>query len=225
MQINVDRVTKSFRSGSEQIRVLDAVNASIDRGRFVALVGRSGSGKSTLLNLIGGLDLPDAGTITIGDCAINRVNDTDRTLFRRFHLGFVFQFFNLIPTLTAGENVLLPLQLTGVASAEATRLARSALDEVGMARNFVSYPEELSGGEQQRVAIARALAHRPSIVLADEPTGNLDLTTAIDVINVLDDVCRSRSTTLIMATHSPDVVGYADEVFELRDGHLDPRPQ
>lgn len=225
MQINVDQVTRCFRSGSERVSVLDKVSACIDPGRFIALVGRSGSGKSTLLNLIGGLDLPDAGTISIGNCVINRVDDTDRTLFRRQHLGFVFQFFNLIPTLTAGENVLLPLQLNGIAPAEAARRARASLDEVGMADYFGRYSEELSGGEQQRIAIARALTHRPSIVLADEPTGNLDLATAVDVINVLDDVCRSHATTLIMATHSPEVIGYADEVFELRDGHLDVQPQ
>ena len=221
MQIAIDNISKYFESGKQRLRVLDGVSANFDQGRFIALVGRSGSGKSTLLNLIGGLDEPDDGEIRIGDQIINRIGDTERTLFRRHNLGFVFQFFNLLPTLTVIENVLLPLNLTGAAPAEARRRALESLAEVGITDNVRRYPEQLSGGEQQRVAIARALTHRPSIVLADEPTGNLDLATAIDVVKVLDDVCRHHGTTLIMATHSPEVIGYADDVFEVRDANLE----
>ncbi len=221
MRIVLDSVTKTYASGARRQRVLDGVSADIAGGRFVALVGRSGSGKSTLLNLIAGFDAPDAGSIVIGDTRVSHVSDRERTLFRRRHLGFVFQAFNLLPTLTAAENVRLPLELIDVPAADGRRRAEAALESVGMDGFGERFPEELSGGEQQRVAIARALVHQPAIVLADEPTGNLDLATAKQVVELLDDACRRQGTTLVMATHSTEVIGYADEVCEVRDGHLE----
>ncbi|MEO0996418.1 MAG: ABC transporter ATP-binding protein, partial [Pseudomonadota bacterium] len=174
MRVVLSRVSKTFGTGERRQTVLDNVSAEFAQGRFVALMGRSGSGKSTLLNLIGGLDAPSAGTIRLGDFDLVEAGDDERTLFRRRHLGFVFQFFNLLPTLTVAENVRLPLSLLGAAAAGSR--ADAALAEVGMAAAAARFPEELSGGEQQRVAIARALVHEPELVLADEPTGNLDLT-------------------------------------------------
>jgi len=221
MRITLEQVSKHYRAGEHHQTVLDGVSADFASGRFVALLGRSGSGKSTLLNLIAGFDEPSAGLIRIGDQSVSGVADRERTLFRRRHLGFVFQFFNLLPTLTAGENVRLPLELLDVPAAEGRERAEAALAGVGMAGFRDRFPEELSGGEQQRVAIARALIHEPAIVLADEPTGNLDLSTAQQVVELLDDACRRQGTTLIMATHSTEVIGYADEVCEVREGGLE----
>ncbi|HKL62891.1 MAG TPA: ABC transporter ATP-binding protein [Woeseiaceae bacterium] len=221
MRIVLDQVSKHYQAGEHRQTVLDEVGAAFDSGRFVAVLGRSGSGKSTLLNLIAGFDEPSAGRIAIGEQQLSDAPDRERTLFRRRHLGFVFQFFNLLPTLTAGENVRLPLELLDVPAGEGRERADAALAGVGMAGFRDRFPEELSGGEQQRVAIARALIHEPAIVLADEPTGNLDLTTAQQVVELLDDACRRQGTTLIMATHSTEVVGYADEVYEVREGRLE----
>ncbi len=223
MRVALSRVSKAFGTGERRQTVLDEVSAEFAQGRFVALMGRSGSGKSTLLNLIGGLDAPTAGTILLGDFDLVAAGDDARTLFRRRQLGFVFQFFNLLPTLTVAENVRLPLSLLGADAADAARRAAGALAEVGMTAAVGRFPEELSGGEQQRVAIARALVHEPALVLADEPTGNLDLTTATAIVELLDGVCEARGATLIMATHSADVVGYADEVYDVGDGALKAR--
>lgn len=223
MRIQLDRVSKHYLAGGHRQEVLQGVSAGFDSGRFVVLVGRSGSGKSTLLNLIAGFDAPDTGRIVVGEHAISEIDDRARTLFRRRHLGFVFQFFNLLPTLTVAENVRLPLELLDVPLPTSRERVVTALTEVGMSDYGDRFPEELSGGEQQRVAIARALVHGPAIVLADEPTGNLDLATARQVVEILDEACRRHGTTLIMATHSTEVIGYADEVYELRDGHLERR--
>ncbi len=220
MRIQLDSVGKHYQAGKHRQDVLRDVTAEFDSGRFVVLVGRSGSGKSTLLNLIAGFDAPDSGRIRISDQYISDSDDRARTLFRRRHLGFVFQFFNLLPTLTVAENVRLPLELLDMPLSASRDRARAALGEVGMVAYLERFPEELSGGEQQRVAIARALVHDPAIVLADEPTGNLDLSTAQQVVDLLDEACRRHGTTLVMATHSTEVIGYADEVYELRDGHL-----
>ncbi len=218
--IEIQNLTRSFESGTGTINVLDQVSARIERGEFVVLVGRSGSGKSTLLNLIGGIDVPTSGSVVIDGANITAMDEDCRTALRRKHIGFVFQFFNLIPTLTVLENVLLPLELNGTALAEGTGLARDWLARVGLTGREDSFPDELSGGEQQRVAIARALVHDPSLILADEPTGNLDLATAQDVLALLDELCRKLGKTLVMVTHSPEVVGLSDRVFTIRDGHL-----
>jgi putative ABC transport system ATP-binding protein len=200
--------------------VLDTVDAEIAPGEFVVLVGRSGSGKSTLLNLIGAIDTPTSGEVHIDGTALSALDETGRALLRRRRIGFVFQFYNLIPTLTAAENLLLPLELNGNTGAAATARVADCLAAVGLGDHGGRYPEELSGGEQQRVAIARALVHAPGLVLADEPTGNLDLETATAVIALLDRLCRESATTLVMATHSREVIGLADRVLAIRAGCL-----
>ncbi|MCS7088301.1 MAG: ABC transporter ATP-binding protein [Thermoflexales bacterium] len=220
VMIRLDRVTKAYEEGGQQRLVLHEVSAEFKRGEFVVLLGKSGSGKSTLLNLIGGIDAPTAGEIIIGGQPINRLSDHDRTLFRRQHIGFVFQAFNLIPTLTALENVMLPLELDGRPAREARRRAEALLEQVGLAHRMHAFPERLSGGEQQRVAIARALVNDPMVVLADEPTGNLDYDTGQQVLQLLDVLTRQAGKNLVMVTHSEEMVGVADRVFRLREGKL-----
>jgi len=185
-------------------------------------MGPSGSGKSTLLNLIGGLDAPTSGDVLIDGRSIIRMNDRERTLFRRRHIGFVFQSFNLIPTLTVEENVMLPIELSNprLAPRDISARARSLLDQVELAGRLKAFPDRLSGGEQQRVAIARALGNDPLVVLADEPTGNLDTDTSRRVLDLLDALTRKAGKNLIMVTHSEEVIGVADQVFRLRDGKL-----
>jgi putative ABC transport system ATP-binding protein len=173
-----------------------------------------------LLNLISGIDLPDAGDVLVEGRAINRMTERERTLFRRDRIGFVFQFFNLIPTLTVLENLLLPLELAGRGKGERARAARELLERVGLADREASYPDRLSGGEQQRVAVARALVHDPWLVLADEPTGNLDLETGRRVLDLLDELIRSSGRTMIMVTHSREVIGLANRLVTLREGRL-----
>jgi putative ABC transport system ATP-binding protein len=193
---------------------------TIERGEFVVVIGRSGSGKSTLLRLVGGLELPNVGMVRIGGEDIGALSERARAVLRRTTLGFVFQFFNLIPTLTVAENVELPLALNDVARSRAQRRSLELLDELGLASCADRFPEELSGGEQQRVAIARAVVHEPRLVLADEPTGNLDLETADQVLELLQRTCRERGATLIMATHSAEVAGRAERVLTIRAGQI-----
>ena len=213
-------VTKAYREGGAARVVLRGVDATIRRGELCVLVGRSGSGKSTLLNLIGGIDVPTAGEVVVDGISLAGASEAARPLFRRRHVGFVFQFFNLIPTLTVEENLRLPLELNGRSGERATTQARSLLAEVGLEDRGAVFPEHLSGGEQQRVAVARALVHEPSLVLADEPTGNLDLETGRQVIDLLDRLTRRAGRTMVMATHSPEVIGVADRSFRLQDGRL-----
>lgn len=184
--------------------------------------GQSGSGKSTLLNLISGIEKPTTGDVTINGFAITQKTERDRTLFRRDQIGIVFQFFNLIPTLTVLENITLPQELAGVSQRKAAVVARDLLEKVGMADRERTFPDKLSGGEQQRVAISRALAHNPMLVLADEPTGNLDSDTGDKVLDVLLDLTRQAGKTLIMATHSPSMTQHADRVVNLQGGRLIP---
>jgi putative ABC transport system ATP-binding protein len=219
-RVRLKHVSKSYSSSGTGAKILDDINIEIRDGEFVVLLGRSGSGKSTLLNLIGSIDTPTAGEIYIDGAALSALDEAGRALLRRRTIGFVFQFFNLIPTLTAAENLLLPLELNGVTGAAADRRVADLLGAVGLAEYVHRYPEELSGGEQQRVAIARALVHGPGLVLADEPTGNLDLDTATDVIGLLDRLCRQAGTTLVMATHSREVIGLADRTLAIRGGRL-----
>ena len=213
-------VTRTFREGETERVVLRGVDAEIRRGEVVALLGRSGSGKSTLLHLIGGIDLPTAGEIEVAGVSLTRASERARTLFRRQHVGFVFQFFNLIPTLTVEENLLLPLELNGRGGEAGRRAVHALLDEVGLLDRAATFPERLSGGEQQRVAVARALVHDPDLVLADEPTGNLDLDTGRQVLRLLDRLTRQAGKTLVMVTHASEVVGLADRVLRLQDGRL-----
>jgi putative ABC transport system ATP-binding protein len=218
--LTIRQLCRSFSEGTGVHRVLDGANAAIYAGEVVAIVGRSGSGKSTLLNLMSGIDRPDSGEVEIGGRIVTSMREPERTLFRRAHLGFVYQFFNLIPTLDVEENVRLALELNGIRGAAARQRSASILADVGLADRLHSAVDRLSGGEQQRVAIARALAHEPPVVLADEPTGNLDEETASRVLRVLLSLTKSHRTTLIVVTHDPSMARCADRVLELRDGKL-----
>ena len=217
-------LTKVYQEGEIIHPVLRQVNLSIQAGEFVVLLGRSGSGKSTLLNMLSGIDRPTGGEVVFStdqdEVHLTRLSERERTLFRRAHIGFIFQFFNLIPTLTVEENLLLPLELNGRTGPAAQGRAFDLLEAVGLADRARSFPDRLSGGEQQRVAIARALVHDPLLLLADEPTGNLDLETGQRVLALLDRLTRQRGKTLIMVTHSPEVIGVADRLLTLHAGQV-----
>jgi len=217
--IDVREVSKAYGTQT----VLDHASLAVERGALVAVMGRSGSGKSTLLRLIGGLEPADTGTVRVGGADLGAYTEAERAAWRRRDLGFVFQFFNLLPTLTVAENVELPLALNAIAAHEARRRSRALLEELGLRNCAERFPEELSGGEQQRVAIARAVVHEPQLVLADEPTGNLDLETAAQVIELLRRTCERRGTTLLLATHSADVAAEATRVIAIRGGHIEER--
>jgi putative ABC transport system ATP-binding protein len=218
--IRLDGLSKSFEEGGQTRVVLQGAEAEFARGEFVAILGKSGSGKSTLLNLISGVDLVDGGDISVNGQRLTALNEHQRTLFRRQNIGFIFQFFNLIPTLTVWENVILPLELAGMDNDEARRRAEALLEAVGLLDRRNTFPDRLSGGEQQRVAIARALVHDPSLVLADEPTGNLDEETGRQVMDLLDRLTRQNGKNLILVTHSNEAAAYADRILILRDGKL-----
>jgi putative ABC transport system ATP-binding protein len=218
--VELRRLTKLYREGQSERVVFRDVDASIRPGEIAVLVGRSGSGKSTLLNLISGIDLPTSGSVSVDGVDITALSERDRTLFRRKHVGFIFQLFNLIPLLNVEENLLLPLELTGKDDAAGRARARGLLERVGLSDRAQSYPDQLSGGEQQRVAVARALVHDPSLILADEPTGNLDADTAAVVLELLDRLVRELGKTVVMVTHSREVVGVADRVFAVQHGQL-----
>jgi len=221
--IELSGVSKSYREGDRERVVLDAIDLAIDDGEVVAVVGRSGSGKSTLLNLIGGIDVPTSGDVRIAGTSIVDGSEYDRARYRRASVGFVFQFFNLIPTLTVEENLLLPLELNGIGREAARSRVRTLLEEVGLPDRATAFPERLSGGEQQRVAVARAIAHRPKILLADEPTGNLDADAAAHVLGLVRRLSREAGTTVLLATHSEEAASSADRVLALRAGRLCPR--
>ena len=218
MLLQVQGLRRDFREGERTRSVLHNADVEVARGEIVALLGRSGSGKSTLLNLLSGIDHPDAGSIVMDGVRLDRLSERQRTLFRRHHIGFVYQFFNLIPTLTVAENVRLPLELVGRDRVEET--AAQMLAEVELAQRAEAYPDRLSGGEQQRVAIARALVHDPPLILADEPTGNLDADSGARVLALLQRLVRERRQTLILVTHSREVAAIADRVLLLEDGRL-----
>ena len=217
--VRLTGVTKTYSEAGVDKSILRGVDLEIAPGELVVLLGRSGSGKSTLLELIGGIDRPDTGTVEIDGADITHLSERERSLFRRHRIGYVFQFFNLVPTLTVEENVMLRPDLVG-ADATTRDEALLLLDELGLGERSESWPDRLSGGEQQRVAIVAALAHRPKLVLADEPTGNLDLATGRGVTELLDRLTRRQGHTLIMATHSAEVMGVADRVLRMEDGVL-----
>jgi putative ABC transport system ATP-binding protein len=219
--IVLEGLSKSYREGDKTRVVLDDAGAAFARGEFAAIVGKSGTGKSTLLNVISGIDRADAGTITLGGQELTGLGDRRRTLFRRRNIGFVFQFFNLIPTLTVWENVTLPLELVGRMDGIGSQQAETLLDAVGLLDRRDTHPDRLSGGEQQRVAIARALVHDPLLVLADEPTGNLDEATGDTVLALLDDLTRRAGKNLIMVTHDPEAAAIADRVLCLQGGKFE----
>jgi ABC-type lipoprotein export system ATPase subunit len=214
-------VRKAYRQGENEIVALAGISIDIPRGAFAAIMGPSGSGKSTLLHLMGGLDRPSGGELLVDGRLIGQMADDEVTLFRRTNIGFVFQFFNLLPTLTALENVTLPLVLDGQSKAEADQRAALLLEKVGLEKRRHHLPEALSGGEIQRVAIARALAFNPPILLADEPTGNLDSKTGQDVLSLLRQINQERGSTVVMATHSQEAAHCADRTIYLRDGQVE----
>lgn len=218
--LQIRSLSKHFEEGGQSRLVLDNVNLEIATGEFFVLLGKSGSGKSTLLNLISGIDHADSGQIIIGETDITALNERQLTLFRRDQIGIVFQFFNLIPTLTVLENITLPDELRGESRRAAEKRGRALLERVGLSGRADTFPDKLSGGEQQRIAIARALAHEPALVLADEPTGNLDEDTGRNVLNLLLELTRDAGKTLVMATHNPEIVPLADRVCRIHEGKL-----
>jgi putative ABC transport system ATP-binding protein len=213
-------LTKSYYEGDLRRVVLQNAHAEFEPGHMTVILGKSGSGKSTLLNLISGIDAPDSGQIWVDGRDLTSLSERDRTLFRRARIGFIFQFFNLIPTLTVGENVSLPLELNRVPRGQAREKAEALLDSVGLADRWDTFPEKLSGGEQQRVALARALVHDPLLILADEPTGNLDEETGSQVLSLLTRLAREQDRTLLMVTHSLEAASHADRVLRLTHGQL-----
>ena len=216
--IELRSVSKTVTSGSEPLTILHPLSLRIPAGRFVAVVGPSGSGKSTLLGLIAGLDSPTSGSVVIDDVDITALDEDTLARLRGEKIGFVFQFFHLIPSLTAYENVAVPMEIAGAANP--AQRATELLEEVGLTGRAHHYPSQLSGGEQQRVALARALANDPPIVLADEPTGNLDSTNGRHIMELLQSVHRVRNTTLVLVTHDATIAAMADERLVLRDGKV-----
>ena len=220
-EIELRALCRSFREGEREHVVLDDVSVDIARGQTVALRGRSGAGKSTLLNLVGGIDVPDSGSVTVAGVELTGLSERERTLFRRQHIGFVYQAFNLVPTLDVADNIRLVLELNKQSRTVVEQRIDELLTAVDLADRAASYPDVLSGGEQQRVAIARALAHRPAVLLADEPTGNLDDATAESVLALLENLVRDSGGTMLVATHSTRVAESCDRIFELHNGRLE----
>ena len=218
--VKIRDLQKAYNEGDRELRVLDGVDLDIHEGEFFALLGASGSGKSTLLNLLSGIDKPDSGRIVVEGRDITQLNDTQLTLYRREHIGIIFQFFNLIPTLTVLENITLPKELGGSRREATEPKALDLLQQVGLTSRADTFPDKLSGGEQQRVAIARALLHQPKIVFADEPTGNLDEDTGAHVLQLLLRLTCQAGKTLIMATHNMDIASFADRVCSIHEGRL-----
>lgn len=218
--VHTDALTKVYGSSDQPIYALNEVNLSVEEGEFLAIMGPSGSGKSTLLYLLGGLDRPTRGKVWLRSADMSVLNDDDLSRLRRESLGFVFQFFNLIPVLSAQENVAMPLILDGVSRAEALKRADEALKHVGLADRGSHRPAELSGGQQQRVALARALIAKPAVVLADEPTGNLDSRSSDEVVQMLRQTVDERKQTMILVTHDPRVAAHADRIIFLKDGKI-----
>jgi len=218
--VTIEDVHKHYHLDEETIHAVDGVSANVARGEFLAVMGHSGSGKTTLMHLVGGLDLPDSGRITVDGHEINAMGDTERTLFRRRRLGIVFQAFNLLPTLSALENVMLPYLVDGRSSSEARARAKEVLDTVQLGHRLKHRPALMSGGEQQRVAIARALMVEPVLILADEPTGNLDPASSRQVWGLLRSLCEESQTTVIMVTHEALAASHADRVLFLKSGKL-----
>jgi putative ABC transport system ATP-binding protein len=218
--IEVKNVTRVYRRGKNELKALDVDTLSVPKGQFLSIMGPSGSGKSSLLNLLGALDTPTSGTVTIEGKEISRFPDDELSRFRRERLGFIFQFFNLLPTLTAVENVILPGLLSGKSSGDLAPRATKLLETVGLKGRDHHRPDELSGGEMQRVAIARALLLEPALLLADEPTGNLDSKTGNEVLRVIREATRERGLTVVMVTHDPKAAAAGDRIVTLADGKI-----
>jgi ABC-type lipoprotein export system ATPase subunit len=213
---------KSYHRGKVQVEALRGVDLDVSWGEFVVIVGPSGGGKTTLLHLLGGIDRPSAGTIIINGQSLETASEPELTRFRRDQIGFVFQFYNLLPSLNALDNVLLPLLAKGWNMKKASQRGREVLQQVGLQSRWMHMPGELSGGEQQRVAIARALVSKPAVILADEPTGDLDSSNAREILQLMNDLNQQLGTTFILATHNLTASEYATEKYEMRDGILFP---
>jgi len=218
--IQAENLTKIYGSGDTAVTALDHVNLSVEAGEFVAVMGPSGCGKSTLLHLLGGLDRPTEGRVIIEGQSLDGLSDEELTRLRRKKIGFVFQFYNLIPVLDATENAALPLMLDGLSPAKAKAKAQEWLEKVGLGERLHSRPDQLSGGQQQRVAIARALVAEPRLVLADEPTGNLDTRASDEIASLLRQVANEWGRSVVMVTHDAHVASYADRIVFLRDGRI-----
>jgi putative ABC transport system ATP-binding protein len=218
--LQTDKVTKSYRMGESNVNALDNVDFTVDKGEFVAIMGPSGSGKSTLLHLLGGLDGPSDGEVTLASRPLSKLKDNDVTMVRRRNVGFIFQFYNLVPTLTAEENVALPLLIDGKKIEDCQPKIGEMLALVGLADRKHHKPDQMSGGQQQRVAIARALVTDPAIILADEPTGNLDSKSGTAILELLRRTCDELGHTIVMVTHDARAASYADRVVFLKDGRI-----
>lgn len=219
--IEVKNIVKTFKSGDTSVTATDNISLSVPDGQFVSIVGRSGSGKSTLLSLLGALEKPTSGSIVVGSQDITRLHDRALIAYRGRTIGFVFQNYNLVPSLSAIENVMLPMEFAKVPKDQRIVRARQLLEHVGLAEDQMKRkPGRLSGGQQQRVAIARALANKPKLILADEPTGNLDSATGKMIFDLLHDLSRSENTTILVVTHDLEIAGKTDRTFKLEDGKL-----
>jgi len=218
--LRTENLTKIYRMGEVEVIALKEVNFAVQRGEFVAIMGASGSGKSTLLHLLGGLDTPTHGEVYFDGQALSRLNDDQVTLLRRQKIGFIFQFYNLLPTLNAIENVALPLMIDGQQASQYQAKVQELLHLVKLQDRENHRPDQLSGGQQQRVAIARAFVNQPQVVLADEPTGNLDSRSGKAILELLQRVCKELCTTIVMVTHDPKAASYADRVIFLKDGEI-----
>lgn len=210
---------KTYGAGENEVKALDHVSVSIEDGQFIAIIGSSGSGKSTLLNMLGGLDRPTSGTVNVAGKNIFSMNDEELTIFRRRNIGFVFQNYNLVPILNVYENIVLPIELD--ASELDSEYVHTIINTLGLKKKLTAMPNQLSGGQQQRVAIARALAAKPAIILADEPTGNLDSKTSMDVISLLKLTSREFHQTIVMITHNEEIALMADELIRIEDGKVE----
>ena len=213
-----DNLFKTYVTGDTRVTALAGVSFSIERGDFVALMGPSGCGKSTLLHICGAMDRPTSGQVRLGDRDLSTLGDDELTRVRREQVGFVFQFFNLLPTLTVGDNIALPCLLAGMKPADAEARARVAADRVAISHRLQHYPQQISGGEMQRAAIARALVHQPVLIVADEPTGNLDSENGANVLALLKALNREMAVTILLATHSADVAAAANRIMRMKDG-------
>ncbi len=219
--IHIENLSKFFVMGDEIIKAINNLSLSITKGKIVCILGKSGSGKTTLLNLIAGLERPTKGSIKIGNITISDLNEDDVTTFRRLNIGFVFQSYNLIPTLSASENVSLGLTFKGISKRKRTEMAYEALKSVGLEERMNHKPNELSGGQQQRVSIARAFVGNPKIIFADEPTGNLDTKTSEEVMNIICGLARKKNQTLIIVTHDEEITDFADITIHMKDGKIE----
>ena len=215
-----ENLTKTYVTGEARVTALAGVSFEVEAGDFVALMGPSGCGKSTLLHISGAMDRPTSGTLRLNDRDLSSMGDDELTRVRRDQVGFVFQFFNLLPTLTVGDNIALPCLLAGVKDQEAERRARALADRVGIAHRLSHYPQQISGGEMQRAAIARALVHQPSLLVADEPTGNLDSENGANVLALIGELNKELGVTVLLATHAADVAAAATRVLKMKDGRF-----